>query len=69
MTIAQRFILGFAHCVGSGALGFGAFVAKLRGNWFTALLFAGGCLGMLMFGLLWMDGTLDDERSDDNEQG
>lgn len=58
MTKRERLILGMGHFVGAGILVFGVWLA--RGHLLPAVLFGGGCVGMLMLGALWMDGELDD---------
>lgn len=57
MTNHERLILGMGHFIGAGALAFGLWAA--RGHLLPALLFGGGCVGMLMLGMIWMSGDLD----------
>ena len=56
MTKHERLILGLGHFIAAGVLAFGLWAA--RGNLIPALLFGGGCVGMLMLGSLWMEGEL-----------
>ena len=60
MTKRERLILGLGHFVGAGVLLYGAMAARyVRGDMLAALLFAGGVMGMLMLGMIWMSGDLD----------
>ena len=56
MTKRGRLILGMAHFIGAGILAFGVWVA--RGHLFPAMVFGGGTVGMLMLGILWMEGEI-----------
>ena len=56
MTKHERLILGLGHFIAAGVLAFGGWAA--RGNLIPALLFGGGTVGMLMFGVLWMEGEM-----------
>ena len=60
MSKHQRLILGLGHFVGAGALLYGAMTARyVRGDVLAALIFAGGVMGMLMLGMIWMSGDLN----------
>ena len=59
MTKRERLILGLGHFIGAGVLLYGAMAARyVRGDMLAALLFAGGVMGMLMLGMIWMSGDL-----------
>ncbi len=60
MMKRERLILGLGHFVGAGALLYGAMAARyVRGDMLAALLLAGGVMGMLMMGMIWMSGDLE----------
>lgn len=60
MTKRERLILGLGHFVGAGVLLYGAMAARyVRGDMLAAMLFAGGVMGMLMMGMIWMSGDLE----------
>lgn len=59
MKTRERLILGLGHFIGAGVLLYGAMAARyVRGDMLAALLFAGGVMGMLMIGMIWMSGDL-----------
>lgn len=60
MSKHQRLILGIGHFIGAGALLYGAMAARyVRCDMLAAMIFAGGVMGMLMLGMIWMSGDLD----------
>lgn len=59
MSKHQRLILGLGHYIGAGVLLFGMIHAKTNSHPLVMVLFAGGVMGMLMLGMIWMSGDLD----------
>ena len=60
MTRRERLILGVGHFIGAGVLLYGAMAARyVRGDMLAAMLFAGGVMGMLLLGMIWMSWDLD----------
>lgn len=56
---AQARVMGMAHCIGAGALGWGTFHASLHGHPVWALILGGLCMGVLMLGLTHLSGDLE----------